>query len=309
MELFGIIGWITVPQYVLQFIDLQAETLVDYCRIEMLYMWITLGVGLGLYLIGLVFGGFGLYTLAKRAGYPYPWLGFFPFANTYLTGKLAGETSVFNAKVKRIGLWTMLCEIAFVALNVFQVVVNMLVLDPGFYTEEIVAENIIRPVLSAEALSAAGLGWIVPIMQYDILGIINYIFSLVVLFLFCMLFFAFYRKYYARSPFMMTFLSAVLPGRGFAIFAVRKNKPVDYNAFLRNRMQQQQQQYGNYGPQNGGYGPQSGNYGPQSGPSAPPEDPFGSEFGGTPPADGNATGGGGQTGSAPPDNNDPFPDF
>ena len=45
MELFGLIGWISVPQSILQFIDLPAETLTELIANERLYWWITLGVG------------------------------------------------------------------------------------------------------------------------------------------------------------------------------------------------------------------------------------------------------------------------
>lgn len=295
MELFGVIGWISIPQLVLQYVDLPAETLAELIANERLYWWITLGVGGGLYLLGLIFGGFGLMKLAKRAGIKHGWMGFFPFANTYLAGKLAGEANLFGSRIKNIGLITMICEIVFVALNLFSMALQLAVLKPGYWELPPDSNDY---ELSPSMLGAAGMGWIYTVMHYGILGIINYVFSLVVLVLFCTLFSAFYRKYYARSPFLLTFLSAVLPGRGFAIFAVRNNTPVDYSAFMRQRMQQQQQQYGPYG---GGYGPQGGSYTPP--PSAPPEEPFGDDFGGT------SSGGTPAQGNAPHPDDDPFSDF
>ena len=306
MELFGLIGWISVPQSILQFIDLPAETLTELIANERLYWWITLGVGGGLYLLGLIFGGLGLTVLAKRAGIKHGWMGFFPFANTYLAGKLAGNANLFGTRVKRIGLWTMICEIVFVAVSFFSMVLELVVLDPAYWepgAQSTATQTVYA--LSKDMLGAAGMGWIYTVLQYDILGIINYVFSLVVLFIFCTLFSAFYRKYYARSPFLLTFLSAVLPGRGFAIFAVRNNNPVDYDAYMRRRMQQyQQQQQPPYG--GGYYGPQDGPYTPPAS-SAPHDEPFGDEFGtpsGGPPAQG-----GPSQGTPPPSDDDPFSDF
>lgn len=292
MELFGIIGWVSIPETVLQFVSFSVESLDQWIELNRLFWWITLGVGLGLYLIGTVFGGLGLYKLAKRAGIRHAWMGFFPFANTYLTGKLAGEARMFNAKVKRVGLWAMICEILFVALNIFYIVLQVLLLRPAYCTETL--NSLGQPDYGIDVeLIPVSLRWMVT--ASDALSITNYLFSIIIVFVFCMLFTAFFRKYYARSPFMMTFLSAVLPGRGFALFAVRNNPPVDYEALMRRRMQQQQQMYGNpYGNPYGGYGPQGGG---QSAPPPPPEEPYGGEFGGTP------------SGNAPPDNDDPFSDF
>ena len=99
----------------------------------------------------------------------------------------------------------------------------------------------------------------------------------------------------------------MLPFRGFTIFAVRNNAPVDYNDYIRRRTQAyvrgngyNQPPYGPYGPGNGGYG--SG--GPQNGP-----DPF-EGFGG--PTGGNYGGSGGSSSgssSSPSSDDDPFSEF
>ena len=110
----------------------------------------------------------------------------------------------------------------------------------------------------------------------------NVIAYLALILFFCAVFFAFFRKYYARSPFLMTFLCAVLPLRGIVIFAVRNNTPVDYDAYMRRKMQQYAARQGNpYGGQ-GGYGEQGYDiYGNRTdGAGAPPkqDEPF-SDFG------------------------------
>ena len=308
MELFGYIGWITVPQYivnlVLRYGNISVDSFAESIALERLCYWIILGVGLGLFFVGVIFGGIGLMKLAKRAGVKHGWLGFLPFANTYLTGELAGETRIFNSRVKRIGLWTTICEVAFVALNIFSYTLQMLLMRAEYFAPVAnSAAQVVEYEIVVEFIPAS-LRWIAT--ASTVVYIIQMIFSLVVLFMFCTLFFAFYRKYYARSPFLMTFLSAVLPGRGFAIFAVRNNTPVDYAAYMRRRMQQQYAQQQQQPPYNGGYGPQNG---PQNGPYTPPtphEDPFGGEFGGTPTG---GTQGGTSQGNPPPPDDDPFSDF
>ena len=123
----------------------------------------------------------------------------------------------------------------------------------------------------------------------------------------CLMFYSFYRKYYARSPFIMMFLSALFPFRGIVIFAVRNNAPVDYDAWMRRKMEefnrrQQQNRPGNYGGYGGyGGGPNdpgsSGGYGGAGGQGGTGENPF-PDFGGA--------NGSGDSGSG---SDSPFSDF
>ncbi len=57
----------------------------------------------------------------------------------------------------------------------------------------------------------------------------------------------------------MTFLCAVLPCRGFVLFAVRNNTPIDYNEYMRKRMEEERRRYGQGGSDgmNGGSGSDS----------------------------------------------------
>lgn len=259
MELFGgLIGWLDTLTIV-SFLQI-AGTIEERIAQMLYYQYICIGVGCGLYLVGLIMGGFGLYTMAKRAGVKHGWLGFLPFGNTYLSGKLAGQTNVFGAKMKNPGLWAMLVEIVFVALNIFSLVIGLLMQNAAFYAPEMNEQGQIVAYVLDPNLMPVGMRWMVT--ASGIIDIACWVFMFAIIFFFCTLYFALFRKYYARSPFLMTFLCALLPARGFVLFAVRKNTPVDYNAFLQQRMRQAQQQYG------GGYGGQGG-YAP---PSPPPQD-------------------------------------
>ena len=145
--------------------------------------------------------------------------------------------------------------------------------------------------------------WIEPAVTYG--NLVAYLLWFFVIVFFCVLFVAFFRKYYARGPILLAFLSAVLPFRGFTIFAVRNNAPVDYNDYIRRRTQAymrnngyNQPPYGPYGPGNGGYG--SG--GPQN------DDPF-EGFGGSTSDHGASGGSSSGSSSSPSSDDDPFSEF
>ena len=157
--------------------------------------------------------------------------------------------------------------------------------------------------------------WRVPNFIRLYCEIVAYLLWFVVLIFFCVMFTAFYRKYYVRSPFLMVFLSVVLPARGFTIFAVRNNRAVDYNEYLRRRMEAYSRRNDPYGPSGGPYsgpysGPYRGPYGGQDGgagsnPGADGE-PF-SDFGDRP--QGGQDGQGGQGGTTGGGDDNPFSDF
>ena len=299
MEIFGYLGWFNLPQYVLQFVNIPCEDEWQFVRNNRLVLIICLGVAAGLYLVGLIFGGLGLLKISKRAGIKYGWIGFLPFANTFLIGKLAGETKIMNMRVKRIGLYAMILEILFIGMCVLQLVVNYMPLQLEYVTpfpDE--AGQILGYGIEPDLLPA-GMKWMVT--ASTVLEYAGYVFELIVLFISCVLFFAFFRKYYVRSPFMMTFLCALLPARGFTLFAVRNNTPMDYNAYMQQKMQEAAARRQAY------YGPQGGNAAP--GGSGPMEDPF-RDFSDAP-SGGSPRGGAPEGGNPPEDggNDSPFPDF
>ena len=292
MEFFT---WMIVPQIIVG-ARMGYASLEEYVNYRWTVQMIAVYVAAALYVLCLVLGGLGMMKMAKRAGLKQSWMGFVPFLNTYYAGRLAGETRVFGKKMKRAGLYAMIAEIVYVLLNVMTLVIFFAMTNINYYTL-VTNGNYAYPAID-ETLVPVSLRWMLTAdVVCSILGLLA---EVVLIFFLCVMFFAFFRKYYARSPFVMTFLCAVLPLRGFVIFAVRNNAPVDYDAWLRQRMQeyarQQQQMYGQWN--NGGAG---------GGQSAPPEDPF-PGYG-----DGGAQGGGadntGGSGGAENSDDDPFPDF
>ena len=225
------------------------------------YLFAALGA-LGVYVILLIFGGIGLSKLAKKQGLKHRWMGFLPFFNTYYAGKLAGETQFFGQKMKRIGLYAMLTEILYVVLQLFLMIATVISYFPQYRTLE-VDEGVMTGIANSNMPA-----WLEPTILYG--NLVAYLIWFFVIIFFCVLFIAFFRKYYARGPILLAFLSAVLPFRGITIFAVRNNAPVDYNDYIRRRTQAYMRSNGYNQPPYGPYGPQNG---PQSGPQNGP-DPF-----------------------------------
>ncbi len=236
-------------------------------------LYIIFAVAAGIYLVCLVFGGIGMHVMAQKAGVKHSWLAFIPFANTFYAGKLAGECNLFGQRLKRGGLYAALAEFVCFALNVFYYVIIILLVP--YYVE--------YPAGDVQTSGYQGvpdsLMWLVN--GKWVVNMLSSIAMIVQLFLLCLVFFALYRKYYARSPFVMTLASVILPFRGFILFAVRNNAPVDYNEYVRRRAEAYRTQQG-MPPYNNAPNqtpPQSGNGAGSAG------DPF-SEFGGSSPSGG-----------------------
>lgn len=300
MEFFDLfnVPMIFMEEIVNLIIKPDIQNVYDFSNVILTYyLFAALGT-LGVYLILVVFGGIGLNKLAKKQGLKHRWMAFLPFLNTYYAGKLAGETQFFGQKMKRVGLYAMISEILYVALQLFVFAAVIISYFPEYRTLE-VSDGVMTGAAN-EAMPS----WIEPAVTYG--NLVAYLLWFFVIVFFCVLFVAFFRKYYARGPILLAFLSAVLPFRGFTIFAVRNNAPVDYNDYIRRRTQAymrnngyNQPPYGPYGPGNSGYG--SG--GPQNGP-----DPF-EGFGG-PTSDHGASGGSSSgSSSSPSSDDDPFSEF
>ena len=202
-----------------------------------------------------------------------------------------------------MGIAATLLEVVFVGLKVLDTVILFSFMRPEYCDPITTADGLFGGAEFVSSKLPVGMRWM--LTADTVCEILTYVFYLFLLLAMCMMFYSFYRKYYARSPFIMMFLSALLPFRGFVIFAVRNNTPVDYDAWMRQRMEefsrrQQQGRPGNYGGYGGYSGPQdgSGTYGD----SAQGNEPF-SDFGGP----NSSNGSNGSNGSGGGDS--PFSDF
>ncbi|MDE6676323.1 MAG: hypothetical protein K2K12_01245 [Clostridia bacterium] len=240
MEFFD---WVQIPWMIAEYMNLSVNSAEEAVSVLLKIMQISVGVAAALYLTGLICGGIGLMKMAKRQNISYWWLGFLPFGNTYLIGKLAGETRMFGKQSKRIGLYAMAAEILYVLIEVVLLIITFMLTRVDFYGVDATGAYAFIPEKMWE-----GYGWVVTLQTA--LEITSYILWFITFFLMCSLYNAFFRKYYARSPFMMTFLCAVFPLKGYVLLAVRNNTPVDYTAYQQQRYEemrrQQEQQYGGY---------------------------------------------------------------
>lgn len=287
MEFFD---WLNISQILVDLFQSASSpgTLEGYMAQIRLNMAICLAIAGGIYLIVLILGGLGLSTLAKRAGLKRRYLAFLPFANTWYAGKLAGEAYFFGQKMKRAGLYAMLLEILSCAFGIFFIVVEFIFLNPEYFVLKM--EDGVTGWSLDPALIPASYQWVHSAYYY--LQIASYLIGFLVIVFLCVVFIAFFRKYFAKNPIMMTILCTILPCRGFAIFAVRKNAPVDYNEYMRRRAEEYARRRGPYGYGGPGGYPGPGYPGPGQGsgetPSQQPQsNPF-PEFGGKSGEEGNS---------------------
>ena len=257
MEFFT---WLEFPQVFLLYCSVQLEdgSIESVLAYEMKVLMISLIVAGGLYLIGHVFGGIGLYKMAKRAGDKFAWMAFVPVLNTYLSGRLAGEANVFSLKVKHMGLYVTIAELLYIVLNIFLLVIGTFLANPSWNqvtTQTVEGVEYITGTQYMIDQMPLNMRWL-PTMEFA-LQIITYIWSILLVLMFISLYLSFFRKYYARGPLMMAFICSFFPVRGYVFFAVRNNAPVDYNQWMQERIRMmQQQQYGGQPPYGAPYGGQ-----------------------------------------------------
>ncbi len=320
MEFFE---WMGITQGVFTFIAglyLKEDTLELAKRNARLSIITGLIAGAVLFALCLVLGGIGLYRMAKKKDKKYPWLAFIPFANTFYAGYVAGEARFFGQKMKRAGLYAMIAEIVYVAFNILALVAEVLLIPHYTQTRLSSAYDPTYEYLSygpTETSVPIGIRWLYYATYansgFGWANILGYVSLLVYMVFLGVTLVALFKQYYPRGFASLTALCILFPVRGFVYFSLRKRTPVDYDAYMRRRMEEyarRQQQYGPYGQPPYGqppYGqPPYGNqpYGQQ--PQSPQQDEPFSDFGG----DGKTSNGQNGPGNTPPPSDDnPFSDF
>ncbi len=226
MEFFS---YLRIPQYLIQFFRSGAG------GISLDELYILFGVAGGATLVCLMLGGLALYTMAERAGVKHSWLGFLPFANTYYAGKVAGEVSFFGKKMKRAGLYAMIGEIVYAVFEIFSLVASVLLSNPAYYETNYLEGGGASLVFNPESVPA-GLRWMSGAsFWFSILALVA---ELVMIVFLCAVYNGLYRKYSPRNAYIMTVFSVILPFRAFFLFAVRNNTPVDFNEYMKKRLEQ-----------------------------------------------------------------------
>lgn len=270
--------------------------------------WFLLIPGI-IYLVLLVMGGFGMYTMASRRGVKYKWRVFIPFANGYMLGILAGDRcTFFGTKVRRIKLWVLMSEVLAAVVGSFSVFAVILLCSPMFSEVRQAVDGVFY--FDGDSMTSAQK---VFYNAYQISNWAYYFFELLYIVFFITAILNVFRRYVPAQSFVYTLISAILPVENIFLFAVCRNKEVNYNDYIRARYARYRSQNGYYNPPpprgNSPYGGnRSGyNYDPYTGKplhhdeNKKDEDPF-PEFNGDK-KDGNGSSGG-SSGSS--DDSNPF---
>ena len=226
MEFFE---YITIPRYIIQF---ARGGLSGGVSLQELY--IIFGAAGGAYLVCLILGGLGLYVMAERAGIKHSWLAFLPFANTYYAGKVAGETSFFGKTIKRAGLYAMIAEIVYAALEICSLITSVLLCNPAYF-ETNYTGNTATLIFDISRVPVE-MQWLVNGSTW--FSALALAVNLIMLLFLCIVYTALYRKYCPGHAFILTVISVLLPIRAFVLFAIRNKKPMEFEDYLKSRFEQ-----------------------------------------------------------------------
>lgn len=258
---------------------------MQYAGLNVLPVWTAFAIAGGLYAVVYAFKAIGLLVMAKKQGKTkLAWCAFIPFASTFLLGELAGELRFGSVKVKHLGIIAMVMELIYTFSGVFVIGWQANLISGGSYIVERVLNNagdVIGYTTVFEGVSQQ--------LQtlLNVFSVIELVFSFVQLIAFIFLNIAFFRRYAPLSYIWMVLFCAILPPvEAFLVFAYRNRKPIDFDAYMKERAERirraQQAQYGPYGgnPYGNPYGqnPYGQNpYGQNPNANAPsePDDPFG----------------------------------
>ena len=257
------------------------------------FLYGSLALGGGIWLVLFAFQAFGLYAMAKKRELKHRWLAFIPFANVFYIAKLSGQCTFFGRKMKHPGVYVMIAQILATAASAAYIA-SQILLFTRYADEMIVTESGVPqwPALSGFAMYVRNF--------YLYGGFIVSIIDLIYRLLLFILMTGLCKKYSAKNYLFLSWIALFIPlSKYIVIFAIRNNKAIDYEAYMRARREeflrrQQQNPYGGYNPYNpynrnpygGPYGPGAnggGTYG--NGPYGPPPAGNGGANGGVKNAD------------------------
>ena len=255
--------FIELAGFILQFSYPYAKTVYGFSIDAYIALIVAGGVFLALHACKAA----ALFIMAKKQGKKkLLWCAFLPFANTFLIGELGGEVKFGNLRLKHVGIVAMIAELFFVACRGFVLGVYAYAFQNERTWFEF-EENMIGWGFNEGVLTD---GMYTALNACEIAG---YILSFVVLIAFIFVNIGIFRKYAPDSYIWMVVLCALLPPvEGILLLVFARRTPVDYDKYMRERIEairrRQQAQYGPYGP----YGPYGQNpYGQNQNPYGQPQ--------------------------------------
>ena len=210
-------------------------------------------VGVLFWVVAFILQGVGISTMAKNRGIKNRGLAFVPFVNILYIGRLAGECQFFSQRVKRAGMYAMIAQIITTLFTIAMIAAEIyLWMMHGVPQTEPQLGLSYWPGLTGFSRTVSEF--------YDLSGYLLSIFQLICGVLLVILLMSLYKKYEPRNHFALSMLTLLAPiSRFFIIFAIRKRKAIDYEAYMRARRDAyvRRQQY--YNPYNNPYNRSGGN--------------------------------------------------
>ena len=204
-----------------------------------------------------IFKGLAIRYMAKQKGFKKLWMAFVPFLNYYLLGKVLGKAIIWGQPIKNVGLWVAILSAVQFVLSTLLTIGNISVyLEYLGYTVEYTSKFVERWVM--------GQGLLYAITYY-----VSLIVDLAYIVLHVSLVFLAFRKYNPQRAFLFSILSVFFSDLfGIFLFVSRKNKPFNYEDYVR----AQRSYYGSY--YGGGYRPNGEQNAPNGEEKPKVEDPF-----------------------------------
>lgn len=230
--------------------------------------YVSIGIAAGVYIAMYVLRAIGLLKMAKNAGKSdLAWCAFVPVATSYLVGELAGDMRFGKSVIKKCGIYLAAAEFLLTVSLALQYIPTLY----GYIVDKIYlvpSESGIIYTVGHE------ITWVADVANigYTLANIFQWIYVIVAVFVYI----AFFKRYVPGGYFMlglcnvlMVWLPALVLVPQIAIFAVRNREAIDFDAYMRARMEEMQRRRQPYG------GMQGGMPGAQPQPPRSPDDPFG----------------------------------
>ncbi len=222
--------------------------------IESTTLWIcfafTIAISIALYVLRSI----GLYTLAKKQNVEKAYLAFIPCLWMYVAVKLIGNFRFFGMKKDKLALiFTIIFSVSELLLLAYNVIIYFPVVS-YFITSGAQASITLVPVDIAEIVEVSGTryfdgvnyiymgnGFVMPYKNVkfmavllDVIFYFAYIIDFAVIFITVTVYINLFRKFWPQH-YMLATIFSILGFFAPFVFAIRNNKPVNYNEYMRNR--------------------------------------------------------------------------
>ena len=210
-------------------------------------VWLIVGLITAIVIAFYVLRSIGVYKLADKAGVDKKYLAFIPIAWVYPLSKIAGDVYFFGTKIKKFALCML---IIFLTAEILEIAYYLVTYIPliGYYLQggDVMLTSGNVTIVGARVYPFDGYIFVGDDFVFgytqayvNLVRVLYYVssgFSLVSLVFLICLYSSFFRKYWPSH----VFLGIILSIFGFfpiVVFVLRNKAPFDYQAYIRNMMQ------------------------------------------------------------------------